>query len=420
LTGLFNWTKIPAIVVKGVDEMKAVILAAGEGVRMHPLTYTRPKPMLPLANKPILEHLLEEIRSAGIGEFIFIVGYHQETVRDYFGDGGDWGVSIDYVTQRRQLGTAHALSMIEGMLPARFLLLNGDVLVKGKDIKRIIGQEDITLALVEVEDARDLGVAEVEGDRVVRIHEKVTKPPSQLANAGIYLLTADIFPVISQTRKSPRGEYELTQSLQLLIEKGDHLSYAKIDYWLDLGYPWDLLGANESLMGDIKPQSLGMVEDGAVIRAPVSIGEGTVIRAHSYIVGPVIIGEGCEIGPNCYIRPFTSIGDNCHIGSSVEVKSSIIMKGSKIPHHNYVGDSIIGEGCNLGAGTKIANLRLDKGDIKVRDARTGRQKLGAVLGDGVQTGINASLDAGTLVGPDTYIGPGAAGSGVIMPNSRIF
>ncbi len=402
------------------SEMKAVILAAGEGVRMRPLAYTRPKTMLPLANKPILEHLLGEVKKAGIEEFIFIVGYHQETVRDYFGGGEGWGVSIDYVTQRRQFGTAHALSMIEGMLPDRFLLLNGDVLVKEKDIRRVIGKEDITMGLIEVEDARDLGVAEVEGDRVVRIHEKVSNPPSHLANTGIYLLSADIFPAISQTRRSPRGEYELTQSLQLLIEKGYPLSCVKIDYWLDLGYPWELLEANESLMADMKSQSLGVVEDGAVIKDPVFIGEGTVIRSHSYIVGPVIIGGGCEIGPNCYIRPSTSIGDNCHIGSSVEVKNSIIMKGSKIPHQNYVGDSIIGEGCNLGAGTKIANLRLDKRDIKVRYAGTGRQKLGVILGDGVQTGINASLNAGSLIGNNTYIGPGAVVSGVIMPNSRIF
>jgi bifunctional UDP-N-acetylglucosamine pyrophosphorylase/glucosamine-1-phosphate N-acetyltransferase len=134
----------------------------------------------------------------------------------------------------------------------------------------------------------------------------------------------------------------------------------------------------------------------------------------------VIIGRSCEIGPNCYIRPCTAIGDNCHIGAAVEVKNSIIMRGSKIPHLNYVGDSIIGENCNLGAGTKIANLKLDKQNIKVNDVDTKRRKLGAIIGDSVETGINASINVGTTIGNNTQIGPGALAHGIILPRSKIF
>jgi NDP-sugar pyrophosphorylase family protein len=134
----------------------------------------------------------------------------------------------------------------------------------------------------------------------------------------------------------------------------------------------------------------------------------------------VIIGAGCEIGPNCYIRPATSIGDGCHVGASVEVKNSIIMRGSKLPHHNYVGDSVIGEQCNLGAGTKIANLRLDKKDIQVAGINTKRRKLGAIMGDRVETGINASINVGSMIGNNTFIGPGASASGVILPDSKLF
>ena len=400
--------------------MKAVILAAGEGNRMHPLTYTRPKVMLPLANKPILEHLLLEAREAGIREFVFVVGYHGDTVRHYFGSGYAWQVSIDYVTQRKQLGTAHAVGMVERFVDGKFLLINGDVIVGEKAIRRMMSKDETTLSLVEVTSPQDLGVVEVEEGRVVRIHEKVRKPPSNLANAGLYLLAPDIFPAVLRIKKSPRSEYEITDSLQLLIDEQHGISYEVIDYWLDLSYPWDLLTGNESLMSRVVPQSLGQVEENVVIRGLVSIGKGTVIRANSYIVGPVVIGENCEIGPGCYIRPSTSIGDNCHIGSAVEVKNSIIMRDSKIPHHNYVGDSVIGEGCNLGAGTKIANLRLDKKEITAMGIDTGRHKLGAILGDGVQTGINACIDVGSLIGNDTYIGAGALASGVIAPNSRIF
>jgi bifunctional UDP-N-acetylglucosamine pyrophosphorylase/glucosamine-1-phosphate N-acetyltransferase len=400
--------------------MKAVLLAAGEGNRMHPLTYTRPKVMLPLANKPILEHLLLEAREAGIREFVFVVGYRSDTVRSFFGNGDRWQVSIEYVTQMKQLGTTHALSMVERFIDGKFLLINGDVIVGGEYIRKIAAKNDISLSLIEVTNPRDLGVVEVEEGQVVRIYEKVANPPSNLANAGLYLLTEDIFTAASGIKKSPRGEYEITDSLQLLIDEQHRVSYEIIDNWLDLSYPWDLLAGNEALMSRVIPQNLGLVEENAVIKGMVSIGKGTVIRANSYIIGPVVIGENCEIGPNCYIRPSTSIGDNCHIGSSVEVKNSIIMGDSKVPHHNYVGDSVIGEGCNLGAGTKVANLRLDKKVITAMGIDTGRHKLGAILGDGVQTGINTCIDVGSLIGNDTYIGAGALASGVIAPNSRIY
>lgn len=399
--------------------MKAVILAAGGGTRMRPLTDTRPKPMLPLANKPLLEHLLLEAKEADIAEFIFVVGHHAHRVRDYFGDGERWGVSIEYVTQKKHLGTAYALRLVEGAAGDRFLALNGDVIVKKRDIGKMTARDGISLGIIEVEDPQGLGVVEIAGDRIVGLYEKVASPPSNLANTGIYLLTEDIFHAISRIRRSPRGEYEITDCLQLLIDDGYPIRYEKLDYWLDLNYPWNLLAANETLLRGVKSQNSGMIEQGVVIKGSVSVGRGTTIRANSYIVGPVAIGENCEIGPNAYIRPATSIGDGCHIGSGVEIKRSIIMGGTKVPHHNYVGDSVIGEDCNLGAGTQIANLRLDKKAIEVMGINTQLQKLGAILGDGVQTGINACINVGSLIGSNTYIGPGAVASGVILPHSKI-
>jgi UDP-N-acetylglucosamine diphosphorylase/glucosamine-1-phosphate N-acetyltransferase len=399
--------------------MKAVILAAGEGKRMHPLTYTRPKVMLPIANKPIVEHLLIEMKEAGIKDFTFIVGYHGETIREHFGDGDRWGIKIEYVSQRKQLGTAHALKLVEKFMDDKFILANGDVLVGAQDIGKVLTKDTITLSLIEAQDTRDLGVVETAGDRIKGIYEKTADPPSNLVNTGIYLLTEEIFPAIDKTRESPRGEYELTDSLQMLLSEGQDLSWVIIDHWLDVSYPWDLLTANESLMKSTNLENLGIIEDNVVIKEQVSIGKGTVVRSNSYIIGPVVIGENCEIGPSCYIRPSTAIGDNCHVGSAVEIKNSIIMRNSKIPHHNYIGDSIIGEGCNFGAGTKIANLRLDKMDITAGDIDTRRRKLGAIVGDGVQTGINASINVGSLIGDHTFIGPGAIAKGVLLPNSIV-
>ena len=400
--------------------MKAVILAAGEGSRMRPLTYTRPKVMLTIANKPILEHLLQEVKSAGIKEFILIVGYHDEQIRQYFGNGDKWGISINYYTQRKQMGTADAIRTIESMVEGNFLMMNGDIIVNQQDIKHLTNRKDNTMSLVKVKDTQDLGMVEVSQDKVIRIHEKVARPPSNLANAGLYLFTPDIFAAISQTPTSPRGEYEITDSLQLLVDQGHCISYQEINYWLDVSYPWDLLSANESMLAKLEPQNLGTIEENAVIKNAVSVGKGSVIRSGSYIIGPVIIGQNCDIGPNCYIRPATAIGDGCHIGAACEIKNSIIMNNSDVPHLNYVGDSVIGEGCNLGAGTKIANLRLDEQDISVAGRNTRRRKLGAIMGDGVKTGINACINIGTVIGNNTHIGPGAVASGVILSDSRIF
>ena len=387
---------------------------------MRPLTANRPKVMLPVASKPILEHLLIEVKGAGIEEFIFVVGYCDEQVRSYFGDGGKWGVKIAYSEQRKQLGTADAIQMAGGLIAENFLVINGDVVVDRADIKRLMKSTNNTMGVIEVKDPQGLGIVELAEDKVVNIHEKTMKPPTLMANAGLYLFTPEIFKAISKTEKSPRGEYEITDSLQILMSRKPGLHYKEIKSWLDLSYPWDLLRANESMMAGLESQNLGEVEANVVLKGAVAIGRNTVVKSGTYIEGPVIIGEDCRIGPNCYIRPSTTIGDDCHIGAAVEIKNSIIMKGSDVPHLNYVGDSVIGEGCNFGAGTKIANLRLDEQNIHAGGIDTKRKKLGAIIGDNVKTGINVSINLGSMIGNNTLIGPGAVVSGSILPNSKIF
>ena len=404
-----------------MTKMKALILAAGEGKRMRPLTYERPKVMLPIAGKPIIEHLLEEVKEVGIDDFIFVVGYHDETIRDYFGNGERWDINLEYVTQKTQLGTADALRKAEELVENQFLMLNGDTIVSAKDIKKVINNGvNMVLGVIEVENPEDYGVVETEGGRITKIHEKMRVPISNLVNAGVYALDKSIFGVLSKTDKSKRGEFELTDSLQLLIESGEALLWEKIEHWLDLSYPWNLLTANEFLIGNISPLNRGEVEENVTIGGKVSIGEGTVIKSGTYIEGPAFIGDNCLIGPNSYIRANTSIGDNCHIGNAVEVKNSVIMDGTKIPHLSYLGDSVIGSRCNLGAGTKIANLRFNDAPVIAKGMDTGMRKLGTIMSDGVKTGINACIDAGTIIGNNTLIGPGAVASGNIEKNSRVY
>lgn len=403
--------------------MQAVVLAAGEGTRMRPLTFTRPKVMLPIANMPILEHLFLSLKDAGIDKVVLVVGYRDETIRGHFGN--EWNdIKIDYANQRKQLGTADALKAASHLLDEEFLMMNGDAIVGSEDIKRIAGRDGFALAVKEVPNPEEFGVVECEGGLVKCIVEKPEKPKSNLINAGIYRFSREILGFVEKTPQSIRGEYEITTSIKMAIESGIEFEAVEIDEWIDIGFPWDLLRANSFFLSKVETRIDGKVEEGAHLNGEVVVGEGSVIKSGSYIEGPAVIGKNCKIGPNCYIRPSTSIGDGCHIGAAVEVKNSIIMNGTKIPHLSYLGDSIIGEKCNFGAGTKIANLRLDDKNIMVNVKNkmidTRLRKFGAVVGDNVRTGINVTINVGTMIGDNVFIAPGAKVDGYVERNSKVF
>ena len=372
--------------------MLAVVLAAGEGTRMRPLTYKAPKVMLPVEGKPVLEHIIRACVEAEIKQLIIVTGYLEEIIKSYFGDGHHFDAQIEYASQNQQFGTAHAIAQVKDFVEQKFLVLNGDSLVSSSTIKALahtLEDKTAVIAVKEVANPQQYGVIEVSGDEVVRIIEKPKKPLTNLANLGIYGFDPAIFDAIDMTLLSSRGEYEITDSIQLLIDQRYDVGYLNVpDMWIDIGTPWDLLNANEILLKGIGTEIDGAVEPFATIIGEVKIGEGSIVRNGSYITGPVVIGENCDIGPNCDLRPSTSIGHRVKVGHAVEVKNSIIMDDTKIGHLSYVGDSIIGRRCNFGAGTLIANLRFDEKNIKVNGVDTGRRKLGVVMGDDVNTGIN--------------------------------
>lgn len=400
--------------------MKCVILAAGEGKRMHPLTFTRPKVMLPIGNKPILEWNLSNAIDAGVKEFVFVVGYKSEMVRNYFGDGKKWKTKIDYVNQGEALGTAHAIGIVEKFVD-EFIVLCGDTIFGKQDIKNILDKKS-SMGLLKIQHPENYGIVETKGKKVVKIYEKMQEPFTNVINAGIYHFDKKIFNFIKKTEKSPRGEYEITDSINtMLIDQS--IEGINLKKWRDVVYPWQLLDTNEEILKKIDKKSQGTVEKNATIHGKVIIGKNTTVMNGSYIEGPVVIGSDCKIGPNSYIRPHTSIGDGCHIGNACEIKNSIIMSNSNVPHQNYIGDSIIGENCNLGAGSKVANLRLDKKTITAilngDKINTKRKKLGVIMGDNVQTGINSMMNIGCMIGDNCYIGPGALVKGEITPNTSI-
>ena len=391
---------------------------------MRPLTASRPKVMLPVAGRPMLEHLIVSARDAGIKDFILVVGYKEQDIRDYFKDGGRFGVKVRYAVQRKQSGTANALLCTENLVKGPFMLLNGDMILHTRDILSFANQHVPCVGTVESTHPQDFGVLETEGHKVISIVEKPKEPKSNLVNAGIYLFDTGIFAILRSLSLSERGEYELPDALMQYASKG-LLHHYTLSSWFDIGEPWNLLDANEKMTkaifaqtGDVvSPDSAdfikGTIEDGVYIHGNVILGEGSVIKSGTYIEGDCIIGKDCDIGPHAYIRGCTSVGDNCHIGHSVEIKNSIVMNGTKIPHFNYVGDSVIGSGCNFGAGTKIANLRHDRRDIRCDGRDTKRRKFGAVIGDDVQFGINCSVNAGSSVGSRVKAAPNSYISGKI-------
>jgi len=410
--------------------LKAVVLAAGEGVRLQPLTFTRPKHLLPVAGRPLIQHLIEAIRMAGINEILIVVRYKAEMISEFFGNGDKFGVKISYVQQGEEKGTADAVKAVEPYVEEDFLLVYGDLLVENEVIKRVIKthireKAEATLTVVPVESPQHYGILALQGNRVIKIVEKPTpeEAPTNLANAGIYALSTSIFDKIRRTSHSKRGEIEITDSLTLLINEGKTVLAVTIpkESWIDVGRPWDLFEANEWKLKRLTHRIDGQIENGAVVIGPVTVEKNARIRSGAYIKGPVFIGAGSDVGPNCFIRPYTSLGKNVRIGNACEIKNSIILDETHVGHLSYVGDSIIGESCNLGAGTVIANLRFDGKNVKMRVkdeiVDTGRRKLGVILGDHVETGINASFMPGVKVGNNCWIGPHVLVSSDVPPDT---
>jgi bifunctional UDP-N-acetylglucosamine pyrophosphorylase/glucosamine-1-phosphate N-acetyltransferase len=400
--------------------MKAVILAAGKGERLRPLTETRPKHILPVGGAPLLEWPLRGLAEVGVREAHIITHYMEDQIKAQLGDGSSLGISISYASQEEMKGTADAFAVSEAFVgDDEFIGLYGDGFITVDSIRAVLDAHvkgETTIGVIPVDDPSRLAAVELDGDRVTRLVEKPLKgeAPSNLANTGIYVFTPEIFDYIRETGLSSRGEYEVTDSIGLIISSGADVKAAVISQegWMDVGQPWDLLEANSRALNGLSSSMNGIVEDGVSLYGPVFVGEGARIRSGAYIEGPVHIGPDSDIGPNCYIRPSTSIGARVRIGNACEVKNSMVMDDTHIAHLSYVGDSVIGAGCNFGAGTKTANIRFDKKNVKmnVKGSRvdSGRRKLGAVVGDNAQTGINVSLLPGIKVGSGSWIAPGIA------------
>lgn len=384
---------------------QAIILAAGKSTRTWPLTVTKPKPLLKVMNKEILKHNLDALQGL-VSEVIIIVGFKKEMIINEIGQ--KYGkLRIQYVEQSTQLGTGHAVKCVEDIIKNKFLVLGGDDIFSRKDIQACLKHKYAVLGC-KVEDPSRFGVFVLSGKDVRKVVEKPQTYVSDTANTGLYVFDKNVFNF--KLKKSLRGEYEIIDYINELVKEEKVVCETVKGHWLSVGYPWDLIQANNILVSGIKDEIKGTLENNVTVKGKIHVGKGTVILSGTYIDGNVVIGENSTIGPNCFLRGNTTIGNNCHVGQAVEIKNSIIMDKAKVPHLSYVGDSIVGENSNLGAGTITANLRHDnknvKSEVKGELIDTGRRKFGAIIADNVHTGINTTIYPGRKIWPGVGTGPG--------------
>lgn len=330
------------------NDLKALVLCGGRGVRLKPLTNTIAKQLIPVANKPILYYVLEHIQQSGIHNIgIIISGETGQNVKDAVGDGSQWNANITFIPQDQPLGLAHAVKTAQNFLGnSPFLMFLGDNLIQG-GIKEFVDQfrinsSDAMILLKKVADPRSFGVATLDGKgQVIKLVEKPKEPESDLALVGVYLFTPHIHNAISQIQPSQRGELEITDAIQKLINLGKKVESHVLDgWWLDTGKKDDLLAANCVVLDDcISKKICGQISDSSQIMGRVFIGQGTIVE-NSTIRGPVSIAEGCRI-ISSFIGPYTSIGKNTTIENS-SLDNSVVLSYCRISGVEKLTDSVIG------------------------------------------------------------------------------
>jgi len=350
--------------------MKGLILSGGKGTRLYPLTYTRAKQLIPVANKPVLFRVIEAIRDAGIREIGIVIGDTGPEIREHVGDGSQFGdVEITYIPQDAPLGLAHAVKISQEFLQDdRFVMFLGDNVIQGgiSTLIRDFNDNDAwnsQIVLTEVEQPEHYGVAKLDDDgRILQLVEKPKDPPSNLALVGIYMFDANIFKAVDAIKPSWRGELEITDAIQWLVENDYKVyPYVHTGWWVDTGKPRDMLDANSKVLEELTPQMLGTIEGACEIDDRVTVAESATI-INSIIRGPVAIGENTTI-KDSYIGPFTSVYDNVVI-ENCEIERTIILENATIKNITQrIQDSLIGRNADIDqADMKPKALKFTLGD----------------------------------------------------------
>lgn len=392
---------------------QAIILAAGKSTRTHPLTVTKPKPLLAIAGTTLIEHTLTQLEDL-VTNIVIVLGYEAEMIKQHLKNKFK-KLNIRYVYQEEPKGTAHALLQAEAYAKQQFLVLPGDDLFFKEDLVKLAATKSKYAILAKkVEHPEHFGIVIAQQKRLQQIIEKPKQPVSNLASTSCFMLQKEIFSLLKKTKKSARNEIELTDTINIICKQEDVQVYEAAS-WIPITYPWDLLDANKAVLDrlvkapQIKEKQV-FIEENVTMHGFVHFGKNTIIKAGTYIEGPVVIGDNCIVGPHAYLRPYTVLGSKVKVGNAVEIKNSVIGNNTHVAHLSYLGDSILGENVNIGGGTITANLRHDEEaittPIKGVMVDTHRKKLGAIIGDHVHTGINTSIYPGRKLWPLTTTMPG--------------
>lgn len=405
--------------------MHAIVLAAGRGTRMWPVATTAPapKPLLEVAGRSLLHRMLDGLAAAGCKAIVVVTPPGKNPVRRH---ALAWRgkAKVRCVAQSEPKGTGHAVAAGAKGVKQDAIVAMADCLVPTDDLASLVRGKGFLLLGAEVPDGSRYGVLKARAGRLVSLREKPKGAGPALVNTGLYRVPVEALRQARDLAPSPRGELEFTDVVAAWARRPG-VRVVRTRGWLDVGAPWDLLEAAARLVPAQLDATLkgkrtggaGTVEAGVQVRGRLFVSEDAVVKSGTYVEGDAWVGPGSTVGPNAYLRGPVSIGAGCKVGAATEVKASVLLDGAKAPHLSYVGDSVLGAGCNLGAGTVVANLRHDEANVRVthRGAKvdTGRKKLGAIVGDGAKTGINASLNPGTILGPGVLVDAGAFVRGTV-------
>lgn len=385
--------------------MRAIILAGGRGARLGGLTDFRSKVLLPVAGKPLLDWLLDELALAGVSEVVIVHYYAGERILTHIGSGRDFDLDIRFALQQSDRGTMGSLMTGFSQIgeDERMLVLNGDNMVRADAIKSLMKVDGNGLLISEHDTPQLYGVVELSGSRIRSIDEKPDPDSltSRVVSTGVWLLSSEVIRRLQSDFEA--GQTELSTAINSGIEQGLEIEAVRTDEWHDLDHPWDMLKLNRRLLESI-PASIAenaSIADTASIEGDVHIGEGTVIHPGCVLQGPLHIGENCDIGPLAILTGSTSIGSGCRIGPLARIRSSIVMRDVQIDSNCAIHHSVIGP-----ATTLKSHVQVDAGPVEkhVRNTHYRIRRLGLVTGESCMLEHGVVCSPGTILGSQVWIG----------------